>query len=52
MYNTIKSDRQYRKTDDNSRLRKLYGDLDLINIREGIKQTIKWFRDNYEVCRK
>jgi GDP-L-fucose synthase len=52
MYNTIKSDGQYRKTADNSRLRKLYGDLDLINIREGIKQTVKWFRDNYDFCRK
>ena len=51
-YDTSKSDGQYRKTVDNSKLKELYGDLNLIHIREGIKRTIDWFIDNYERCRR
>ena len=51
-YDSSKSDGQYRKTADNSRLRKLYGKLDLLDMSEGIKRTVNWFRDNYDKIRK
>ena len=51
-YDTSKSDGQYRKTADNNKLKQMYGNLDLINIKEGIKRTVKWFEDNYDICRK
>ena len=51
-YDTSKSDGQYRKTADNSKLKKMYGDLDLTNIEDGIKKTVKWFKNNYNTCRK
>ena len=51
-YDTSKSAGQYRKTADNGRLIELYGELTLIDINEGIKNTVNWFRNNYENCRK
>jgi GDP-L-fucose synthase len=51
-YDISKSDGQYCKTADNSRLRKLYGKLDLLDMSEGIKRTVNWFRDNYDKIRK
>ena len=51
-YNLEKSDGQYRKTADNSKLKKLYGELEFINIEDGIKETINRFKKNYHMCRK
>jgi GDP-L-fucose synthase len=51
-FDLTKSDGQYKKTADNKKLKKLYGDLGLINIKSGIQETIKWFCYNYESCRK
>ena len=51
-YDTSKSDGQYRKTADNSKLKEMYGELDLVNIEEGIKKTVRWFKNNYNKCRK
>ena len=47
-----KSDGQYRKTADNTKLKSIFGKLDLINIEDGLKKTISWFKNNYNVCRK
>ena len=51
-YDISKSDGQYRKTADNTKLKELYGDLKLINIESGIRETINWFIYNYNSCRK
>lgn len=51
-YDTSKSDGQYRKTADNDRIKKLYGELNLMEISDGIKRTVRWFRENYDQCRK
>jgi GDP-L-fucose synthase len=51
-YDTSKSDGQYRKTADNSKLKEIYGELDLVNIKDGIKKTVRWFNNNYNKCRK
>ena len=51
-YDTSKSDGQYRKTADNDRIKKLYGELNLMEISDGIKRTVRWFRENYDQSRK
>jgi len=51
-YDITQSDGQYKKTANNTKLKNLYGDLNLVNIEIGIKKTIKWFIDNYDLCRK
>lgn len=51
-FDTKYSDGQYKKTADNSKLLKLYGDLNFTPIEQGIKNSVKWFRENYDICRK
>jgi len=51
-FDLTKSDGQYKKTADNKKLKKFYGDLNLVDIKLGILETIKWFCNNYENCRK
>ena len=51
-YDTTKSDGQYRKTANNTKLKQLYHNLEFINIETGIKETIQWFQKNYNTCRK
>ena len=46
------SDGQFRKTASNARLVSQYGDLRLTSIEDGIQQTVTWFIENYETCRK
>ena len=56
IFDSTKSDGQYKKTADNSKLRYLYAEsgcnLNLIDINQGIENTVKWFIDNYETSRK
>lgn len=51
-YDNTRCDGQYRKTADNKCLRQLYGDLDLTSIESGIKETVHWFQNNFQNCRK
>jgi len=55
-FDSSKSDGQYKKTADNSKLKYLYGefnaDLKLIQIENGISNSVKWFINNYEIARK
>ena len=46
------SDGQYKKTADNSKLINLYGEYKFKNINDGIKESVTWFKDNYDKCRK
>lgn len=46
------SDGQFKKTACNEKLIKLYGNLDLTIIEDGIKNSVEWFIQNYDVCRK
>ena len=45
-------DGQYKKTVDNSKLINFKKDLKFTDINIGIKNSIKWFIDNYDKCRK
>ena len=46
------SDGQYKKTADNSKLIELYGNYNFTNIKDGIKNSVEWFINNYNNCRK
>jgi len=51
------SDGQYKKTADNSKLTSLLLEkeslsFDFIQIEDGIKETVKWFINNYKIVRK
>lgn len=56
-FDTSKSDGQFKKTADNSKLKKLYyeskgKEFEFTSMEDGIKKSVKWFIDNYENCRK
>lgn len=51
-YDDSYSDGQYKKTADNNKLLKLYGDFTFTSIEQGIKNSVKWFVNNYNQCRK
>ena len=56
-FDTSKSDGQFKKTADNTKLRKLYHkinnkEIEFKSMEEGIKLSVKWFIKNYEKCRK
>jgi len=46
------SDGQYKKTADNTKLMNFIKEYDFININEGIKRSVEWFKDNFDNCRK
>ena len=52
VYNKNYSDGQYKKTADNKKLLEIYNDFKFTSIDQGIMKTIKWFKENYEMCRK
>ena len=52
VFDTSSPDGQYKKTADNSKLMKLIGEYNFIGIEEGIINTIEWFVDNYDRCRR
>ena len=42
---------QYRKPSDNSKLKTLLPNFEYTPIRDGIRETVKWFIKNYEMAR-
>jgi GDP-L-fucose synthase len=51
-YDITKSDGQFKKTADNSKLMNLLKTYDFIPIKDGLESTIDWFIQNYDKCRK
>jgi GDP-L-fucose synthase len=51
-FDTSYSDGQFKKTADNSKLMKLYPDFEFTNINIGIHNSVEWFKNNYNYCRK
>ena len=51
-FDTTKSDGQYKKTASNKLLLKQYPNFKFVDIKEGLDNTIQWFIDNYDSCRK
>jgi GDP-L-fucose synthase len=46
------SDGQFKKTASNQKLRKYLPDFRFTPFKEGVKETIKWFHENYDSARK
>lgn len=46
------SDGQFKKTADNTKLLSLLPDYKFVSIKNGLKETIQWFEENYDNCRK
>ena len=52
IYLTDKADGQYKKTASNAKLRKHLPEFKFTPMDEAIKETVKWFNENYETARK
>lgn len=52
IFNRSKPDGQFRKPSDNSKIKKYLPDFKFTPIYEGLKETIDWFVENYNIIRK
>jgi GDP-L-fucose synthase len=52
VFDTSKADGQYKKTASNAKLRSFLPDYKFKPIKEGIAETCKWFKENYDIARK
>ena len=52
VFDTSKADGQYKKTAANTKLRSYLPNYVFTTMDEGIKETVAWFLQNYEVARK
>lgn len=50
-FDETKPDGQYKKTASNEKLQKWFPDFKFTNIKDGLRESIKWFNDNYERAR-
>lgn len=51
-YLTDKADGQYKKTASNEKLRKYLPDFKFTPTEVAIKESVQWFRENFDTCRK
>lgn len=51
-FDSTKPDGQFKKTANNSKLIKNFGEYSFIPFEDGIKETVQWFINNYDMCRK
>lgn len=52
IFDNSKPDGQLRKPSDNSKLKSYLPDFEFTSIEEGIKETVYWFKENYDRARK
>jgi GDP-L-fucose synthase len=52
IFDTSKPDGQFRKPSDNSKLKSYLPDFGFTSIEEGIRETVYWFKENYDRARK
>ena len=52
IFDDSKPEGQFRKPSDNSKLRSYLPDFEFTPLEVGIKETVKWFIENYETARK
>jgi len=52
IFDETKPDGQYRKPSDNSKIKELLPDFEYTPFEIGIKETVNWFKENYENARK
>ncbi|XP_069101847.1 GDP-L-fucose synthase-like [Argopecten irradians] len=51
VYDTTKSDGQFKKTASNSKLRKYRPDFQFTPFKQAIKETVEWFEGNIDIVR-
>ncbi len=52
IFDETKPDGQFRKPSDNSLIKELLPDFEYTPFEKGIKETVNWFKENYENARK
>jgi len=52
IFDDSKPDGQFRKPTCNLRLQDFVPEYKFTSLEKGIKQTVEWFKENYETCRK
>lgn len=52
VYDSSKSDGQYKKTASNAKLKSYLPNFQFTNMQEAIRNTVHWFSKNYETARK
>jgi GDP-L-fucose synthase len=52
IFDDSKPDGQFRKPSDNSKLKSYLPDFEFTPIEEGIRETVYWFKENYDRARK
>mmetsp|Transcript_26172 Transcript_26172/g.43604 ORF Transcript_26172/g.43604 Transcript_26172/m.43604 type:complete len:321 (+) Transcript_26172:72-1034(+) len=52
VFDTSKSDGQFKKTASNQKLKSLYPEFKFTPIQEGLKEACQWFEQNYDSARK
>jgi GDP-L-fucose synthase len=52
VFNNKYSDGQFKKTASNEKLKKMIPELKFTDIEEGIRRSVDFFKDNFDVCRK
>ena len=52
LYDTSYSNGQYKKTVSNQQLRNCLPNFSFTPIEIGLRQTIQWFQQQYDTCRK
>ncbi len=52
VFDTTKSDGQFKKTASNKKLMSLYPDFKFTPIKEGLRKSCQWFEENYDIARK
>jgi GDP-L-fucose synthase len=52
IFDETKPDGQFKKPSDNSLIKELLPDFEYTPFEQGIKETVNWFKENYENARK
>jgi GDP-L-fucose synthase len=52
IFDSSKPDGQYQKPSDNSKIKELLPNFKYTSFEQGIKETVNWFKENYENARK
>jgi len=52
IFDNSKPDGQFRKPSDNSKLKSYLPHFQFTSIEDGLKETVKWFKENYETAKK
>ena len=52
VFDTTRSDGQFKKTASNKKLAALYPEYGFVPIQEGLEASCRWFEENFDTARK